>query len=140
MADVVQAIRTHPDAEVAKCLKIGAVTCCIDPLNTFMENRCGYNTILKWIILPKICHCNKKISEVFGSGCRRFVILSRKPVSLKTQAHSIFLGGILEEKCPRMLQKHFIHIVKQTDDMNKNKDKNKDKNRQCLGYCLHMYV
>ena len=37
--DVVQAIRTHPDAEVAKCLKIGAVTCCVDPLNTFMENR-----------------------------------------------------------------------------------------------------
>lgn len=40
VTDVVQAIRTHPDAEVAKCLKIGAVTCCVDPLNTFMENRC----------------------------------------------------------------------------------------------------
>ena len=140
MADVVQAIRTHPDAEVAKCLKIGAVTCCIDPLNTFMENRSGCNTILKWIILQKIRHCNKKISEVFASGCQRFVILSRKPLSLKTYTHSTFLGGILEQKCPRMLQKYFIHIVKQTDDMNKNKDKNKDKNRQCLGYCLHMYV
>ena len=40
--DVVQAIKTHPDAEVAKCLKIGAVTCCVDPLNSFMENRCDY--------------------------------------------------------------------------------------------------
>ena len=39
MIDVVQAIKTHPDAEVAKCLKIGAVTCCVDPLNSFMENR-----------------------------------------------------------------------------------------------------
>ncbi|XP_078357511.1 dynein axonemal assembly factor 9-like isoform X1 [Oculina patagonica] len=39
VTDVVQAIKTHPDAEVAKCLKIGAVTCCVDPLNTFMENR-----------------------------------------------------------------------------------------------------
>ena len=72
MADVVQAVRTHPDAEVAKCLKIGAVTCCIDPLNTFMENRCGYNTTLDhtandsslqlenisslWVRLPAICN------------------------------------------------------------------------------------
>jgi len=47
VADVVQAIRTHPDAEVAKCLKIGAVTCCIDPLNTFIENRCGYGSYWK---------------------------------------------------------------------------------------------
>ena len=37
--DVIQAITMHPDHEVAKSLKIGAVTCCIDPLNTFMENR-----------------------------------------------------------------------------------------------------
>ena len=26
MIDVVQAIKTHPDSEVGKCLKIGAVT------------------------------------------------------------------------------------------------------------------
>ena len=56
VADVVQAIRTHPDPEVARCLRIGAVTCCIDPLNTFMENRCGYNTTLKRIILQTIRH------------------------------------------------------------------------------------
>ncbi|XP_068708667.1 dynein axonemal assembly factor 9-like [Montipora foliosa] len=37
--DVVQAIKMHPDGEVAKCLRIGAVTCCVDPLNSFMENR-----------------------------------------------------------------------------------------------------
>lgn len=37
--DVVQAIKTHPDSEVGKCLKIGAVTCCVDPLNCFMQNR-----------------------------------------------------------------------------------------------------
>lgn len=41
VTNVVQAIMTHPDVEVAKCVKIGAVTCCLDPLNTFMENRCG---------------------------------------------------------------------------------------------------
>ncbi|KAJ7385532.1 hypothetical protein OS493_015104 [Desmophyllum pertusum] len=39
VTNVVQAIMTHPDVEVAKCVKIGAVTCCLDPLNTFMENR-----------------------------------------------------------------------------------------------------
>lgn len=37
--DVVRAVKTHPDAEVAKCLRIGAVTCCMDPLNCFRENR-----------------------------------------------------------------------------------------------------
>ena len=47
VADVVQAIMTHPDAQVTKCLKIGAVTCCIDPLNTFMQNRCGYGSYCK---------------------------------------------------------------------------------------------
>lgn len=51
MADVLQAIRTHPDAEVAKCLKIGAVTCCIDPLNTFIENRCGYGSYWKRFVI-----------------------------------------------------------------------------------------
>ena len=39
MIDVVQAIKMHPDGEVAKCLRIGAVTCCVDPLNSFMESR-----------------------------------------------------------------------------------------------------
>ena len=39
VAEVIQAIRTHPDAEMSKCVKIGAVTCCVDPLNTFMEHR-----------------------------------------------------------------------------------------------------
>ena len=46
MIDVVQAIMTHPNADVAKRLKIGAVTCCVDPLNCFMENRCLYHTKL----------------------------------------------------------------------------------------------
>ena len=43
--DVVQAIKTHPVSEVAKCLKIGAVTCCVDPLNCFLQNRLVQCTI-----------------------------------------------------------------------------------------------
>ncbi|XP_022802915.1 uncharacterized protein C20orf194-like isoform X2 [Stylophora pistillata] len=39
IAEVIQAIRTHPDSEMSKCVKIGAVTCCVDPLNTFMGHR-----------------------------------------------------------------------------------------------------
>lgn len=35
-ADVIQAIVSHPDPEVSKHLKIGAVTVCVDESNTFM--------------------------------------------------------------------------------------------------------
>ncbi|PVD31084.1 hypothetical protein C0Q70_10361 [Pomacea canaliculata] len=37
--DVVSAILRHPEAKVRSSLKIGAITACIDPLNTFMQNR-----------------------------------------------------------------------------------------------------
>lgn len=37
--DVVHAITSHPNPDVAKHLKIGAVTVCLDPLNMYIENR-----------------------------------------------------------------------------------------------------
>ncbi|XP_072026919.1 dynein axonemal assembly factor 9-like [Amphiura filiformis] len=36
---VVHAITSHPDPDVAKQIRIGAVTACVDPRNTFMVNR-----------------------------------------------------------------------------------------------------
>lgn len=36
---VIHAILSHPDPEVAQQIRIGAVTACVDPLNTFMINR-----------------------------------------------------------------------------------------------------
>ena len=32
-------IVSHPDPEVARQIRIGAVTVCVDPLNTFIVNR-----------------------------------------------------------------------------------------------------
>ncbi|KAK7110102.1 dynein axonemal assembly factor 9-like [Littorina saxatilis] len=37
--DVIGAVLRHPEAKVRNMLKIGAVTTCIDPLNTFMQHR-----------------------------------------------------------------------------------------------------
>ena len=39
IVDVVQAITNHPDPHVTQSVKIGAVTCCVDPRNMFMEHR-----------------------------------------------------------------------------------------------------
>ncbi|XP_060073283.1 dynein axonemal assembly factor 9-like [Ylistrum balloti] len=39
IVQVVQAIQCHPDPEVRKVTKIGAVTVCVDPLNAYMERR-----------------------------------------------------------------------------------------------------
>ncbi|KAK7476442.1 hypothetical protein BaRGS_00032277 [Batillaria attramentaria] len=37
--DVIGAVLRHPEAKIRNMLKIGAITVCIDPLNTFMEHR-----------------------------------------------------------------------------------------------------
>ncbi|KAM6144381.1 dynein axonemal assembly factor 9 [Erethizon dorsatum] len=37
--DVVQALQTHPDANVKSSFTIGAVTVCVDPLSCYMEHR-----------------------------------------------------------------------------------------------------
>ncbi|XP_033756590.1 uncharacterized protein C20orf194 homolog [Pecten maximus] len=39
IVQVVQAIHCHPDPEVRKVTKIGAVTVCVDPLNAYIERR-----------------------------------------------------------------------------------------------------
>lgn len=70
--DVVRAVKTHPDAEIAKCLRIGAVTCCVDPLNCFRENRFE---IFIWIVLLsllwfKMAKLNFKISRLCGGSLR----------------------------------------------------------------------
>ncbi|XP_032237249.2 dynein axonemal assembly factor 9 isoform X2 [Nematostella vectensis] len=39
IVDVVMAIANHPNAEVYSHVKIGAITCCVNPENVFMENR-----------------------------------------------------------------------------------------------------
>ncbi|XP_048249215.1 dynein axonemal assembly factor 9-like isoform X1 [Haliotis rufescens] len=44
--DVVHAIVSHPNTEVAAQIRIGAVTACVDPLNTFMEHRLTFPTLL----------------------------------------------------------------------------------------------
>ncbi|KAJ8026123.1 hypothetical protein HOLleu_33876 [Holothuria leucospilota] len=38
-AEVVYAILNHPSPDVARHLCIGAITCCVDPLNTFLSRR-----------------------------------------------------------------------------------------------------
>ncbi|KFO20530.1 hypothetical protein H920_18071 [Fukomys damarensis] len=37
--DVVQALQTHPDANVKSSFTIGAITVCVDPLSCYMEHR-----------------------------------------------------------------------------------------------------
>ncbi|XP_054845869.1 dynein axonemal assembly factor 9 [Eublepharis macularius] len=37
--DVVQALQTHPDADVKASFVIGAITACVDPLSCYMEHR-----------------------------------------------------------------------------------------------------
>ncbi|CAH1782475.1 unnamed protein product [Owenia fusiformis] len=39
IVEVVRAVMTHPDKEVLMNLRIGAVTACVDPLNTYMQDR-----------------------------------------------------------------------------------------------------
>ncbi|XP_050396085.2 dynein axonemal assembly factor 9 [Patella vulgata] len=39
IGEIINAIETHPDQDVNKYLKIGAVTICIDPLNFYLEHR-----------------------------------------------------------------------------------------------------
>ncbi|KAK3750781.1 hypothetical protein QZH41_015326, partial [Actinostola sp. cb2023] len=39
IVEIVQAIYSHPKAEVKNHIKIGAITCCVDPENMFMEER-----------------------------------------------------------------------------------------------------
>ncbi|XP_076467401.1 dynein axonemal assembly factor 9-like [Babylonia areolata] len=49
--DVVSTVLKHPDTKVRNMLKIGAVTACIDPLNTFIQNR---------MLLPMLLnHCSQ---------------------------------------------------------------------------------
>uniref|UniRef100_A0ABM0M9L4 Uncharacterized protein C20orf194-like n=1 Tax=Saccoglossus kowalevskii TaxID=10224 RepID=A0ABM0M9L4_SACKO len=44
--DVVQAIACHPDPEIGRSLKIGAVSTCVDPLNSFMTHRYTFPKLL----------------------------------------------------------------------------------------------
>ena len=117
VADVVQAIWTHPDPEVAKCLRIGAVTCCIDPLNTFMENRCSYNRTLK--PADRIA----KDSPLQLGNIRSFSVRLSTICNLINKTAFTFSSFLvfpwLDQKCSRMLQKHSILIVEQADG-NKN--------------------
>ena len=39
VVDVVQAITNHPNKDIARKLKIGAVTICVDATNTYMTDR-----------------------------------------------------------------------------------------------------
>ncbi|XP_077992587.1 dynein axonemal assembly factor 9-like [Glandiceps talaboti] len=45
--EVVQAIACHPDSDVGRLLKIGAVTACVDPLNCFMTHRYTFPKLLE---------------------------------------------------------------------------------------------
>ncbi|XP_033633377.1 uncharacterized protein C20orf194-like isoform X1 [Asterias rubens] len=44
--DVIQALTCHPDPEIAKQIRIGAVTACVDAHNTFMAHRYTYPKLL----------------------------------------------------------------------------------------------
>ncbi|XP_035674114.1 uncharacterized protein C20orf194 homolog isoform X2 [Branchiostoma floridae] len=44
--DVVLAVLCHPDPEVRSRLKVGAVTACVDPMNTFLEDRFLFPKVL----------------------------------------------------------------------------------------------
>ncbi|XP_070539878.1 dynein axonemal assembly factor 9-like [Ptychodera flava] len=44
--EVVQAISCHPDPDVARLLRIGAVTTCVNPINSFMTHRYTFPKLL----------------------------------------------------------------------------------------------
>lgn len=43
IVDIIQAIYSHPKPEVKNHVKIGAVSCCVNPENMFMEEKYGNN-------------------------------------------------------------------------------------------------
>lgn len=118
--DVVRAVKTHPDAEVAKCLRIGAVTCCMDPLNCFRENRLTLPKLLEqcaqgWVNNVVFTRClesqNPQLSliQTLVRGCNPDVafILARGGEVTRTPDVELILSDSAFEECS-MVQKRLL--------------------------------
>jgi len=118
--DVVRAVKTHPDAGVAKCLRIGAVTCCVDPLNCFRENRLTLPKLLEqcaqgWVNNVVFTRClesqNPQLSliQTLVRGCNPDVafILAKGGEVTRTPDVELILSDSAFEECS-MVQKRLL--------------------------------